>query len=296
MILRRAFAPMCSIAMLLFLVLAAAPAFALGVAGADSEVASAPAKEISAEYKPEAEPSAAQTMPRKPAPSYKAEDWTVAIYPLLVWAPVMGGSINLPDLPPVPGAPGGGVSGGDVSGGLESAYFFGFAVQKNWFVADFYAITAKTESRNTDPRIELDTDLLFFDASAGVKVTQDLAVTAGARHLRLGIDAKLGDRATVTWEPNITDPMIGVTWRPSLGKHVGLDIALKGGGFGVGSDYDLSAVGRLDWRIVRNFGLSAGYGVIKFKLSREFTTSRGTFTRETTQTLHGPVFGLAIYF
>jgi hypothetical protein len=225
-----------------------------------------------------------------------AEDWTVVLYPILVWAPVMGGSVSMPDVPATPGQPGGGVSGGDVEGGLTGAYFFGFGVQKNWFVADFSAILAKSESTSTNPKIALDTDLVFYDASAGVKVTKDLAIVGGVRHLGLTLDAKLGDRPAVRWEPSVTDPMVGVLWRPSLSKHVGLDIALKGGGFGVGSDLDLSAVGRLDWRFARHFGLTAGYGVIHFKLSREFNTSFGTFERETTQTLHGPIFGLGIYF
>ena len=266
------------------------------IAGGDSDEARAVATADRAEGSAAGDPAAPQPSPKKNGSSNKAEDWTVVIYPILVWAPVMGGSVNMPDLPPEPGQPGGGVQQGDVTGGLSGAFFGGFAIQKSWFVADVSALWANFDSTSTRPPITLDTGLVFYDASAGVKVTRDLAITGGVRHLGLDMDAKLGDRATVTWKPSVTDPMVGVQWRPSLSEHWGLDVGVKGGGFGVGSDIDLSATGRLDWRFARHFGLTAGYGVIHFKLSRDLTTSLGTFSRETTQTLHGPIFGLGIYF
>jgi hypothetical protein len=283
---------------LLFLLLVPGDSWAVPrpIAGGDSDEAGAVATADRSESNPAGDPGAPQPSPKKNGASNKAEDWTVVIYPILVWAPVMGGSVSMPDLPAEPGQPEGGVQGGDVTGGLSGAFFGGFAIQKSWFVADVSALWANFDSSGTRPQITLDTDLVFYDASAGVKVTRDLAITGGVRHLGLNMDATLGDRPTVTWKPSVTDPMVGVQWRPSLSEHWGLDVGVKGGGFGVGSDIDVSATGRLDWRFTRHFGLTAGYGVIHFKLSRDFTTPLGTFSRETTQTLHGPIFGLGIYF
>ena len=290
---------------LLISVFSIAPVFA---AGTDCDEVGAPAKEEAAEAMANGGPPSApvpafpkkqkSTYPAKPKPktSYLAEDWTVAFYPVLAWSPIMGGNVSMPDLPDEPGVPGGGIRQGNVSSGLSGAAFFGLGIQKKRFVTDITVLWASIGSSSDQPPITLDSHVLLYDAMAGFKASRDLSFTVGARHIGLNIDARLGDRPGVTWKPGVTDPILGMNWRPSLSKHWGLDIAIKGGGFGVGSDTDLSGTGRLDWRFARHFGITLGYGGLHFKVSEQITTSAGTFTRETKQTLHGPIFGFGIYF
>jgi hypothetical protein len=65
-----------------------------------------------------------------------------------------------------------------------------------------------------------------------------------------------------------------------------------GGGFGVGSDVDVTATGRAEWQFVRHFGLSMGYGGMHFSQSK--TIASQTFS--ISPTLHGPIMGLGIFF
>jgi len=282
---------------IILLLAPAAPAFA--ASGSDDGTAMAagtPEKSEAAEPKTEATPAVPQQSKKKSRPDYKAEDWTVAIYPIFVWAPVMGGSINLPDLPPLPAHPVQPPTGGDVSSGLTGAAFFGFGVQKKWFVADVSLLWASFGATQDQPKISLDSSFLFYDATAGVKLHKDLSVSAGVRHLGMTLDATIADRPKATWKPGVTDPMIGVDYRHSFSKHWGVDLNFKGGGFGAGSDVDLSTTGRLDWRFARHFGATFGYGMLHFKITDQVTTSLGTYHREVNQTLNGPIFGFGIYF
>jgi hypothetical protein len=207
----------------------------------------------------------------------------------------MGASINLPDLPDLPNLPPGADKSGNVSG-LNGVALFGVSVQKNRFVGDLSVLWGSVGASSTNPKIKIDTAAIFADATVGVKIYRDLAVTGGVRHMGLKIDAQLGDCAGVTWKPGIWDPMVGLMLRSSLGKKWGVDLRLEGGGFGAGSDVDISTTGRLDGRFARHFGMTMGYGALHFKFSRDVTVLGRTFTREATQTLHGPIFGFGIYF
>jgi hypothetical protein len=269
-------------------------------AGFDGQVADrseVPEKDSGAEPQKSAQPAQKRATP--PSPSYVAEDWTVAFYPILVWAPVMGANISLPDLPDLPNLPpgsSGGIRNGNVSGGLNGVALFGVSVQKKRFVGDLSVLWGSVGASSTSPRLSIDTGVVFADATAGVKIFNDLALVGGVRRMALKIDATLGDRPQVTWKPGIWDPLIGLQLRKSLGKKWGVDLRVDGGGFGVGSDVDISATGRLDWRFSRHFGMTMGYGGLHFKFKNDVTVLNQTFTREVGQTLHGPIFGFGIYF
>ena len=252
----------------------------------------APENLIAQDTKMGAGPSSAQSASKTPKPSHAAKDWRVAVYPILVWAPVMSGSFSAPPsattLPVYPEA--------DVAGGLTGAALFGIALQKKWWVADLSVLWASLDGRRTQPPAYLDINFLLYDASVGVKVHRDLHLTAGVRRMEMNLDATEGNYPTVAWKPRVTDPLLGLEYRRSLGKQWEIDLALKGGGFGIGSDVDLSATGRLDWRFARHFGLAMGYGGLHFKITSQFMDASGTVTRRTTQTLHGLIFGFGIYF
>jgi len=270
----------------------------------DNEEAGTPVKVFTLDANASGEPPAAPIpnkkqkpsyTPPKPKSTYQAEDWTVAVYPILAWAPIMGGHIDVPNLPPLPSHPSE-VPSTNLSGGLNGAALFGFGIQKKWFVTDVSVLWASIGASSDQTNSSLDTSFLFYDATAGVKLYKDLSISAGVRHLGLKMDVKIADFPSFNWKPGINDPILALNWRRSLSKHWGFDIAVKGGGFGVGSDVDLSATGRLDWRFARHFGLTMGYGGLHFKITDKIGVLGINYDGEVKQTLHGPIFGFGIYF
>ena len=93
-------------------------------------------------------------------------------------------------------------------------------------------------------------------------------------------------------KPGFWDPLIGVGWHHAAGNKLDLHATFEGGGFGVGSDVDISTAIRLDWKPTTHFGITAGYSLLYFKLSN--TVGDRTFTAK--QTMHGPVVGIGFYF
>jgi hypothetical protein len=64
------------------------------------------------------------------------------------------------------------------------------------------------------------------------------------------------------------------------------------GGFGVGADVDLGGTFRIDWKLARHFGLTAGYNFLYLKVSDE-VAGRTVIVKPT---LHGPAVGVGLYF
>ena len=57
-------------------------------------------------------------------------------------------------------------------------------------------------------------------------------------------------------------------------------------------DVDLAGMVRVDWKPVTHFGLTAGYNFLYFKFENEVRNR----TFAATQTLHGPIVGIGLYF
>jgi hypothetical protein len=109
--------------------------------------------------------------------------------------------------------------------------------------------------------------------------------------LALDVHATVGTD-TGDGSPGYWDPLIGLTYRRLLGKKWRVLVHGDGGGFGVGSDVDVSAAGRAEWQFARHFGLAMGYGGMHF--SDSTSVPRGTLTIK--PTMHGPIFGFGTYF
>ena len=67
---------------------------------------------------------------------------------------------------------------------------------------------------------------------------------------------------------------------------------VEGGGFGAGSDVDLSATFRVDWKPWAHVGFSGGYSWLYFKVRQDVANQ--TFVAK--QTLSGPIVGFGLYF
>lgn len=239
---------------------------------------------------PQGQQAAAPAQPKQSA-SDKTE---VVIYPFSIWAPLLGISAKLPDLPELPSRPPGEGGGSSVSTdrSLNAAYGAGFEVESHkWLVAGQLVYAGLSGERST-PRTRATVDLTFGTIIGGRRIVGGLGAVAGVRRLALDIGLELGDLPRFGRKPGVWDPLIGADWRQRLGQKWMVRATFLGGGFGVGMDQDISFKAMLDWRIVKHVQLNAGWGLLHLKL----TDGIGDRTFTMNQTLNGPQFGVGIAF
>ena len=109
--------------------------------------------------------------------------------------------------------------------------------------------------------------------------------------MALDIHATVGS-SSASRSPRYWDPLVGLTYRRQLGRKWRIIIHGDGGGFGVGSDVDVTAAARAEWQFARHFGIAMGYGGMHLSDSN---TVNGK-TLKISPTLHGPTFGLGVFF
>jgi hypothetical protein len=150
---------------------------------------------------------------------------------------------------------------------------------------------AALSADRTTPHTDVSLDFVFGDAFVGREVLPNLYLEGGFRRLALNIHARV-NTDSASGSPGYWDPLIGLTYRRPLGKKWRILIHGDGGGFGVGSDVDVSASGRAEWQFARHFGLTMGYGGMHF--SDSTNTSVGKLS--ISPTMHGPIVGFGLYF
>jgi hypothetical protein len=237
---------------------------------------------------------AASAQSQAPASGSQSDRWKVTVYPVFVWVP-LGIGIDV-EVPPVDGGSGGGGGGGGggkiVDGRFDGAFLGAFAVSKGAWRLDTDGLWAAVGGdRPESPKLTVDADIIYFHATGGRAIYKDLYVTAGVRRYALKYDIKLADQPDFSRKPGLWDPLIGVGWHHA-GEKLEVHATFDGGGFGVGADVDLAGGFHLDWKPAKHFGLAGGYNVIYFKASDTLAGRAFTFT----QTLHGPVAGIGLYF
>jgi hypothetical protein len=226
----------------------------------------------------------------------------VTIYPLLIKAPIFGASVDLPSLPSTPGSGG---EGSEVSGStdtsLNAAYMAGVLLEADRWFAEASGVYAALSASRQSPRVQIDSKAVFYSARGGVRLIGGLSATGGIRRVAVDLDATLTlpllDRTiSGTAKPGLWDPMIGVDWRRTMGAW-SVDGNFQGGGFGVGTDVDMSAEFHARWRPVRHFEIRAGYSLLYFKLTAA-DINIGSFRRTLVakQSLNGPELGFGIVF
>ncbi len=214
--------------------------------------------------------------------------WHTAIYPALAWVPIFGTSVTLPPLPSQPIAPG---PSGSTNSSFNGAYFGGARVERGKWSADaLFMWTALSASRKT-PLTSVNLDFVFGDAHVGREVLPNLYLEGGFRRLALDLHATV-NTDSANGSPGYWDPLIGLTYRRVLGKKWRILIHGDGGGFGVGSDVDVSTSARAEWQFARHFGMAMGYG------GMHFNDTTGVAGRKLTisPTMHGPIIGFGMYF
>ena len=229
-------------------------------------------------------------VPAAPAAA-QSDDWKISIYPVLAWVPT---SIDIDvNVPPVSGSGGEGPEfGGKIlDSRLDGAFFGGLSAAKGNWRMDFDGLWAGVGGdRPERPVLRVDVDAIYGHVSFGRKVASDFFVTAGVRRMATKYEIELDGRQFER-KPGLWDPLVGVAWH-RVGDTVEWHANFEGGGFGVGSDVDISTAIRLDWKPTTHFGITAGYNLLYFKLSDDVADR--TFTAK--QTLHGPIVGIGLYF
>src|SRR4051812_3781677 len=237
--------------------------------------------------------------PRKPAP------FEVTIYPILIEAPIFGASI---DLPAVPSGPGGGGSGGESSAqsgttdvSLNAAYMAGVMLRADRWFGEVRGTWAALSATRVTPRVSLDTDATFVSGRGGVRLVDGLSVTGGFRRVAVTLDATLtlpltdrllqGSTTRTLW-----DPLVGVEWR-HRGERLIFEAQFDGGGFGVGTDVDMSGGAHVGLRLIPHTELRLGYTAMYYKMTIG-EVNVGSFQRTliSSQSLHGPEIGIGIVF
>jgi hypothetical protein len=231
----------------------------------------------------------ASAQSQTPASGAKDDGWKVTVYPILAWVP-LGIGIDV-TVPPVEGGGGGG-GGKIIDGRFDGAFFGGLSVSHRFWRIDAGGLWAAVGGdRGQNPKLKVDVDVIYANATGGVKVYKDLYVTAGVRRYALKYTIVLLEYPEFQREPGVWDPLIGIGWH-HVGDKLEVHTTFDGGGFGVGADVDVSAAFRLDWKPISHFGLTGGYQVLYLKASD--TVAGRTFTFK--QTLHGPMAGIGLYF
>jgi hypothetical protein len=241
----------------------------------------------------------AQSTPTSPA----KRPVRITIYPLLVQAPIFGAKVDLPSIPGGGGG-GGGDETADVNGStdvkLNAAYLAGLMVETDRVFAEASGTWADISADRQAPRINVKTKTLLFGARAGVRVFSGISATGGVRHLSTDLDVTIelpnaGRTIQGKTKPGYWDPMVGVDWRGDRGRWA-FNASFEGGGFGVGTDEDLVAQVRADYR-VGFFDLRLGYQFNHIKATIADVTI-GQYSRKLVmeQTLNGPVVGFGLTF
>jgi hypothetical protein len=225
--------------------------------------------------------------PLPQAPEAQPYGWHIALYPVLAWAPIFGVRFTLP---PIVGTPIEAPSG-NTSGSLNGAYFGGARLEKGKWSADALFMWAALHGERDLPHARMSLDFIFGDAMGGYRVYPGLYVEGGFRRLALNIDAT-AESETVRRSPGYWDPLVGLTYRRVLGKKWRILVHGDGGGFGTGSDVDVTAEARAEWQFARHVGLTMGYGAMHFS---ETNTKAGE-TLTLSPTMHGPVIGIGTFF
>jgi len=232
---------------------------------------------------PSAPPQASDEPPQRPY------GWHIALYPALAWAPVFGTSVTLPPTPSQPiTMPG---PSGSTNGSLNAAYFGGTRLEIGKWSGDLLFMWAALSAERKTPFAKVNLDFVFGDVLIGREVLPGLYAQGGARRLALDIHATV-ESSSASRSPGFWDPLLGVTYRRQLGRKWRILIHGDGGGFGAGSDVDVTATGRAEWQFARHFGITMGYGGMHFSDSDR----KAGRTLKISPTLHGPIFGFGIFF
>jgi hypothetical protein len=221
----------------------------------------------------------------------------VAIYPVLVQAPVYGAKV---DIPSIPGGGGEGTTG-TTDWGFNSAYMGGMELNSRHAFGEVDVLWTKpSASHDATPRIDVASEIWAITLKGGYRVYKGLGVTGGARYLSLDLDSTLDfPTSGVTLQGSSTRsrwlPFVGGDWRGLVARKWTLGLSADVG-INRGDDSSTRLRARADWQAVPHLSIRLGYQMLHLALGADATLGGVTRHWNTTQTMHGPEFGLGIVF
>jgi hypothetical protein len=211
------------------------------------------------------------------------------VYPLLAYIPLAGIDVTLPPSEPCTGCPPSTPS--DSESGLSGAWFAAFRVEKGRFALSGDFNYAGLSAERSSPLFNAKVDVIGGVASVGFKIAEGLYAEGGARYYELDVTARILTYPEVSWKPNTFQPMIGTTFRPVFGRHLRLYTHLDYTGFS-GDATTVNGSARLEWRPIKHFALTGGYGFSTLRIDGEIKDKPISLK----YTLHGPILGFGIPF
>jgi hypothetical protein len=266
-------------------------------ASADQDSAAGPAQDTSSNANPK----------KTPAATAKDDEGKlkVAIYPIFGWVPFFSSSVAVPNFP---SSGGGGIGGGNLIGNLAgntnislngAAVFAADVSWKKWLL-ESEGMFGSVSGDRTSPHLDVNTSVDYGDFFVGRELGHGLTALAGFRRMGVDVGATFLTLPTVSFDPQVWDPLIGIEWRHTLSRKLFAQVRLDGGGFGVGSDMDIDAQARLEWRFAKHFGTVIGYQALQTRHSGTIseTLLSTTYIRPWSyhQTYQGPIIGFGVYF
>src|SRR5262249_20178046 len=158
-----------------------------------------------------------------------------------------------------PGGGGGSVFDGSTDTSWDSAILAGVSIQREKWLFLFEGQYAGLSADRQNPLLTVKSDIYFFNVTGGWKFRDDLALTGGVKRMAIKIKANLGNGLEANTKPGVWDPMIGIDWRKFVTRKLELNGAVEGGGFGVGTDIDLSGGFVANYELFPHFILDMGY-------------------------------------
>jgi hypothetical protein len=220
--------------------------------------------------------------PAPTGPALEPYGWHIALYPAEAWAPIFGSSVTLPGQP----AP-----SGSTSTALNGLFAAGARFERGKWSADAQFMWASLSAERKTPLVDVSLDTVLGSVMAGYEIFPNLYAEGGVRRLAFDVHATVGP-VSASRSLDYWDPLIGLTYRRQFGNKWRILVHADGGGFGIGSDVDVTAAARAEWQFARHFGITMGYGVMH--LSDSSTVDGKTL--KISPTLHGPTIGLGIFF
>jgi hypothetical protein len=230
-----------------------------------------------------------QSAPAPPSPVPEKSGWAVDVYPLLAYIPLAGIDVTLPPSEPCTGCPPSVPA--DSESGLSGAWFASFRVEKGRFALAGDFNYAGLSAERTTPLFNAGVDLIAGAATVGFQIAEGLYVEGGARYYELDVTAKILSFPEVSWKPSTFQPLIGMTYRPQVGRHFRVYTHLDYTGSG-GDASTVNANARLEWRPIRHLALTGGYGFSTLRINGEIANKPISLK----YTLYGPILGFGIPF
>jgi hypothetical protein len=150
---------------------------------------------------------------------------------------------------------------------------------------------AGLSAERSAPLFDAEVKVIAGNATVGFEIVEGLYAEAGARYYELDLTARLGTFPEASWKPNTFQPVIGTTFRPQIGKRWWLFSHLDYTGFGDNAT-TVNGSARLEWRPIRHFALTAGYGFSTLRIDGDIRSK----PIHLKYTLHGPILGIGIPF